>query len=266
MPWSCRENRGDCTTFGQMKSLWISCSLFILCAGLNYGQDLELDSSGYAVIMPHIHYGAGLPGADLKDRFGLHFDLGAGVSILSKRNLFFGAGLNFIFGNDVKENVLSSLLTAEGGIIGSDMRFASVFLRERGFQVHLDAGYLFAAKNLQKKSGLLLTAGVGVLSHHIRFVDDFDSVIQLQSPYHRGYDRWSMGISINEFIGYVHLSDNRMVNFYGGIQLTQGLTTNVRGYNYDQMLEDTARRFDVLTTLQVGWIFPISLRRERRFY
>lgn len=224
------------------------------------------DTSLHSFVLPHLHYGVGLPGAALADRFGLHFDLGLGASVLTKKRVFLGFGYNFLFGSDVKENVLSSLLTTEGGIIGSDMQFASIFLRERGYHAYVQAGYLFRMKNVGKASGILCTGGLGLLAHRIRFVDDFDSVVQLAEPYRRGYDRLSRGVSIHQFLGYLHLSKNRLVNFFAGLQLTQGFTTSIRGYNYDRGKSDTDRRFDLLTTMKIGWVFPISLFRENRYY
>ncbi|NND06819.1 MAG: hypothetical protein HKN87_10610 [Saprospiraceae bacterium] len=245
----------------------LDCSIFILAFFLSVmlqGQDTVQKASNF--VIPHLHYGVGLPGGDLADRFGSHFDLGVGTSVLTQKGLFFGFGFNLLFGSDVKENVLSSLLTTEGGIIGTDMQFASIFLRERGYHAYGRAGFLFKIRDLGKASGILCTGGIGVLSHRIRFVDDFDSIIQLSEPYSRGYDRLSRGVSFHQFLGYLHLSKNRLVNFVAGFEFTQGLTSNVRRYNYDQRSTDTDRRIDLLSTMKIGWLFPIALTREQRYY
>ncbi len=207
----------------------------------------------------------GFPGGDLKDRFGMHFNLGAGASLLTRHNVFLSAGYNFYWGNNVRENVLEPLETVEGGIIGNDMNFASVFLRERAGEFYLQAGYLFQLSDRQR-SGILATAGVGILTHKIRIVDDFDSAIQLFPPYNRGYDRLTSGFSVNQFIGYLHLGRQRMINFYAGIHLTEGFTQSLRKYNYDQKSADLEKRFDLLTTLKVGWILPFQLGHQVRYY
>ena len=248
-----------------MKLCLFGVFFFMICNSAITGQ-VVTDTASNSFILPHVHYGLGLPGVDLADRFGLHFDLGLGASFLLKRRIYLGFGYNFLFGSDVKENVLASLLTTEGGIIGSDMQFASIFLRERGYHAYVQAGYLFGMKNRGKASGILCTGGLGLISHRIRFVDDFDSIIQLAEPYQRGYDRLSRGISTHQFLGYLHLSKNRLVNFFAGFQLTQGFTTSVRGYNYDLGRADTEQRFDLLTTMKVGWVFPIGLTPENRYY
>ena len=246
----------------------LDCSIFILAFFLSVmlqGQDSIEHTTG-SFILPHLHYGVGLPGVDLANRFGSHFDLGLGNSVLTDRGFYFGFGCNLLFGSDVKENVLSSLLTIEGGIIGADMQFASIFLRERGFHAYARTGFLFKIRDFGKASGILCTGGIGILSHRIRFVDDFDSLIQLAEPYTRGYDRLSRGVSFHQFLGYLHLSKNRLVNFMAGFEFTQGLTRSVRRYNYDQRSADTDQRIDLLSTLKIGWIFPISLTREQRYY
>lgn len=218
-----------------------------------------------SVVILAPHYGAGFPLADLKDRFGNHFNFGATISWLSKKNLYLGINYSNFFGNQVKEDVLSNLRTIEGGIIGSDMQFASVALRERGQTFYLDIGYLFQKNKSFSKSGFLVSAGAGFLTHKIRIVDDFNSVIQLQDPYIKGYDRLSQGFSLIQKITYLFLSRDRMVNFYISTYMMEAFTKDKRQFNFNQS-DLKPDRLDILAGLQVGWIIPVYLTKEPRYY
>jgi hypothetical protein len=210
-------------------------------------------------------YGIGIPAIDLKDRFGLHFTLGGNLAYLAKSGFYSSVNYNFIFGNSVKEDVLSNLRTLEGGIIGRDMQFASVFLRERGHHFFVNAGRYLRFGEGKLFSGIVISAGLGYLQHKIRIVDDFDSVTQLGDPYIKGYDRLSGGLSFNQNLCYLHLSEDRLVNFYLNLQLTEGFTRDLRGLNYNQS-PLIKKRKDLTLNLQIGWIIPIYFEKEIRYY
>jgi hypothetical protein len=234
--------------------------------GITVGDMLaqSTDSLGESVLISP-SYGLGIPLADLKDRFGQHFSLGGQLGYLNKKGGYFSINYNLIFGSRVKEDVLSNLRTIEGGIIGRDMQFASVFLRERGHQLYINAGRFLRFRKGTAASGILLAAGTGFLKHKIRIVDDFDSVTQLQDPYIKGYDRLSSGLSLHQNISYLHLSKDKLVNFFINLQFTEGFIRDRRGINYNRsplLLE----RKDILMTIQVGWVLPIYFKKEIRYY
>ncbi len=236
---------------------------FLLCLALTTRGQTP-DSLG-SLIMIRPHYGAGLSLADLHDRFGHHFNPGASISWLSTKNLFLGIQYDYVFGNQVKEDVLSHLRTIEGGIIGSDMQFASVALRERGQALSTDLGYFIQFPGLRARSGFLLTAGAAYLKHKIRIVDDYDSVIHLRDPYIKGYDRLTEGFGLTQGISYVFLARDKMVNFSLGIRVMEAFTKDQRQYNYDQS-PLKSRRLDILAGLQLGWVLPVYLTPETRYY
>lgn len=231
------------------------------------GKDLssqEQDSTA-SIVTVDAHYGAGLPFGDLKNRFAEHFSIGGNVGLLTRRRFYIGLNYDFIFGNQVKEDVLINLRTIEGGIIGRDMEFASVFLRERGHHISSEAGYLITLSNSKSESGLLVAGGIGLLSHKIRIVDDFNSVVQLFDPYRKGYDRLTAGWNVMQKIGYQYLSKDKLVNFRLTLSLIEAFTKDLRNYNYNQT-EVTTKRLDIMTNLQIAWIVPIYLTKETRYY
>ena len=241
--------------------------VFVMLAIYSIGLPQETGQQPDLLVLPQIHYGIQWPGGDLANRFGQNFSLGTGGSLLLRSNWMIGLQYGFKFGNQVKEDVLSPLRTPEGLIIGRDKQFANVFLRERGWMFTTHIGYLipFNPDN-NKRSGLLLSVGGGILSHKIRIVDDFDSVVQLSGPSVKGYDRLSRGWGLHQFAGINSLSKNGLINFFAGVEFLEGFTKNRRKYNYDLQQFEHETRKDLLFGLKLGWLFPISLSSQAIYY
>ena len=64
----------------------------------------------------------------------------------------------------------------------------------------------------------------------------------------------------------MYLSDNRLLNFYFGIEGYQAFTQSVRKLNYDTGLPDTKKRLDMLYGLRFGWILPLYKKTPNEFY
>jgi hypothetical protein len=220
----------------------------------NEGNVLSLD----------INYGYALPAADMKDRFGNNFDAGLGFELLAESNWIFGVGGGILFGNKVREDVLENIRTPEGQIIGSNASWAALSLKERGFHAEGRIGKLVPLQPDNKRSGLRLVLGLGLLQHKIRLQDDPQSFVpQVTGDYKKGYDRLSNGLMLSQFIGYQHLAKNKMINCYAGFEFTQGFTQNRRDYDFlTQQASDTSSRFDMLLGFKVGWILPFYISRS----
>ena len=246
----------------------ITSFIFLILVSQVYGQNLEQNPSleNSTLLLPRLSYGLDIPLADFSTRFGSHFNLGIQVGYLTKRNFYIQLGYNYLFGNNVQEDVLSNLRTVEGGIIGRDMQFADIVLRMRGSQLSAQAGHLFPLGKQDHRKGILVTAGVGVLQHRVRIQDENAAVNQIVEPYGKGYDRLTEGISLHQSIGYLYLSADRMANFYFGMTMMEGFTSSVREYNYNQQLKDSQNRNDLSIGFQIGWIIPIYLSSTTRYY
>lgn len=218
-------------------------------AGTNEGRALLID----------INYGYALPFGDMKDRFGRNFDVGGGVEMmLGGSNWIFGLAGGVLFGNTVKDDVLVNLRTPEGEIIGSNAAWADVRLKERGFHAEARFGKLIPLIADNKRSGLRVVLGLGLLQHKIRLQEDATSFVpQILKDYGKGYDRLSNGLMISEFIGYQHLAKNKLVNFYAGFELTQAFTQNRRDWDFTtKTSSDTSTRTDLLVGIKAGWVLP----------
>jgi hypothetical protein len=212
------------------------------------------------IMAANFSYSYHIPLGDLADRFGNNFSAGGGFDYITKNNFILGVQANVHFGNDVKENVLSTFTDSDPIIFGDFGATSGILLRERGLYLDGHIGKLFPLRAFNKRSGIRVTLGMGLFQHKIRIQDDPQVVVSsLAGDYKKGYDRLTNGLAITEFIGYQHFAKNRLINFYAGIELTQGFTQNRRDYNFDTFERDDAKRFDGLVGFKLGWVLPFYL-------
>ena len=241
--------------------------VYCLLSIVYYSNAQNVKDSTLLIPMVKFSYTGQLPGGDLAKRFGFSSAVGMNFSIKTKHDLFLGADGSFIFGNNIKQNgILDSMKTSSGFIINQSGNPATVRLFERGFTVDIHIGKLFPLRSHNKNSGLLIYAGPTYIEHRINISDVGHQTPQLVNDYLKGYDRLTGGFGFHEFIGYVYMGNNRILNFFGGFDLTQALTKSLRGYNYDTRQTDTAQRFDMLSGIRVGWILPLYKRTPEEFY
>lgn len=212
-------------------------------------------------------YSYQIPGGNLVNRFGANSNLGLSFLIKTKKNWIFGADGSFLFGNKLKENgILDSISSSGGAIINRNGQFADIRKYERGFTTSLSFGRVFSQWGHSPNSGPLFTGSIGFLQHKIR-IEDFNATSpQLSDNYKKGYDRLTNGIAFTEFLGYLFLSNNKIVNFYAGIEFIQALTQSRRSYDFDLMKKDTTHRTDLLFGFRMGWVLPLYKKAPKEFY
>jgi hypothetical protein len=238
--------------------------IILLCHHLNAQDDADkaFDGSVSSLI---IGYGGDLPAGDLKDRFGNNLKFSLGGEHLTAGNWIYNADFIFFFGNNIKEDVLSSFRTNEGYILGDDGLYADVFLRQRGLYLGGGIGRHFQF-NDKSRSGVKLTINGGVLQHNIRFVDERNSVAQLRSEGFKGYDRLTRGFTLKESIAFKHLARNRRLNYEIGLDFVQGFTSEVRAINFDTGLPTNKSRLDLMFGIRVAWILPFYHNAQQTVY
>ncbi len=216
------------------------------------------------VLAFQLSYAYEIPGADLKVRFGNNNSVGLATEWMTdKSNWIFGAKINYFFGQKVKQDVIATLRTPEGYIIGNDRSYADIQLRERGFYTGLVLGKLFLLPGEETRRGIRFALSAGLLQHKVRIQDDpVKKVAQLNDDLKKGYDLLSNGLAFNEFIGYQILSNSGRMNFFVGLEFTQGFTQNRRSFNYIPQEKETIKRIDIQSGIRVGWILPLYIGRE----
>ena len=252
-----------------MNKIFICVFFVAMCLSV-HGQVSVKDSVVNISLVP-VSFSYNWPGGDLVDRFGNSAQIGGEYWYKSRSNWLFGLSGSFLFGNYVKQNDILAPITTSGGIIiGEDGTPSETDMFERGRVFMGRAGKLLTQipftnidAGLNPNSGFILMAGAGILQHKIQIKTD---ALSLSDEMIKGYDRLSNGPALSQFLGYLFLSNNRLINFYFGIECIQGWTQNRRGYNYDAMQDDTEKRMDVLTGLKMGWILPLYKKVPDEFY
>ncbi len=216
-----------------------------------------------------VYYAYEFPGGDLAKRFGANNKVGAAFSLKFKNNWIVFLDGGYMFGENLKEeaySILDPLKTEVGQITSKFGTPGNVMMSERGYSIILKAGKILPFLQTNKNSGPLVMGGLGFLQHKIRIDNENNDISILTDEYKKGYDYLTNGIAFNEFIGYQHYANNKMMNFYIGVEFTQAFTKNRRGYNYNTMQYDNASRIELLYSLKLGMIVPFIRRTPKPFY
>lgn len=203
-----------------------------------------------------VGYGWEFPLGDLADRFDDNLKFTVGLERITASDWIYGVEFAFMFGDTVKEDVLAPLRLSNNEVLGADNAYADVFMRERGMFLGANFGKLIRLGR-NSRSGIRITGAAGLLAHYIRIADEASSTPQIEGAYLKGYDRLTRGLAFREFVGYQHISQDKRVNFYIGLEFTQGFTRHVRAFDFDTGLpSDQSGRFDGLISLKAAWILP----------
>lgn len=195
---------------------------------------------------------------DLHGRYGGHGVL-EGAMLFLKNQWVYGITFQYLFGNQVREDVLAGLRSSGGELIGEDHQIANVDLRMRGHVVGLSLGRSFKIK---RSASLVASLQPGYLVHWIRFQNPGQTFRPIRGEYRFGYDRLSSGFAVAEQISYRYLSHSRLINFEAGIRFTQGFTKLRRNIQLDQPTILPEGRLDGLIGLEVKWILPIYRKKN----
>ena len=224
-----------------------------------------LNSSSYNF---SLGLGADLPFGDMADRFGTNLGVKFQVERQTGSDWVFGLQYDFLFGSTVNEDVLEGIRLDNGNVLGVNSTYAVALQRMRGGFLGLHLGKIFRLSE-NYKSGVKVSVAAGVFQHHIRLIDDERSFPQFDPGNSKGYDKLSRGLGLKEFIGWQYLAQDRRMNFYIGLEFTQGFTQNIRDYNFTTgALSDKSSRFDGTVGIRVGWILPFysGYEDEEIFY
>jgi len=251
-----------------VKNKYIYGIAITLCTipNLVFGQASIRDSVVFSPLLD-FSYAIQFPGGDMQERFGINSSLSSTFFIKDKKNWLYGIGGSFMFGGDVKEDEFLQTLSDENGVIpGISGLYSNVILLERGFTLEAKFGKILPVFGPNDNSGLMIYASAGYIQHKIRIEERNGEVPLLLNDYAKGYDRLSGGLMTGQFIGYRHLGNKRLLNFFVGFEMKQGFTRSLRGYNYDTKQEDNESRLDLLYGVRLGITLPFYKRPPKEFY
>lgn len=245
--------------------LIISSFLIFLCVigGRIIAQDAVIKPIDGSILNFGVGLGGNIPLGDLKDRYGSNLNFSLGGDYITPKNWVFNGEFIYLFGENVKEDVLAPYRSSTGLLLGDDEQFADIYIRQRGLYFGLGAGKLFTLKK-DSRSGIKVILNGGILQHNMKFTDERNSVAQVRAGRHVGYDRLSRGFSLKETIAYKHLSSDRRLNFEIALDFIQGFTSEIRAYNFDTGLASIPSRFDMLIGFRLIWNLPFYKGGEEK--
>ncbi|MGB1206813.1 MAG: hypothetical protein ACPG5B_14285 [Chitinophagales bacterium] len=252
-----------------MKKYLIICLLILCCSSIFAQKKTETnDKKKVGISLFSLDYSLQMPLFDLNKRFGVNSNIGLTFLQKTKGNFLFGADAHYLFGNSVKEDSLViNLSNSQGYIIGTDGFPAEIRFLQRGFSFSGKIGGIIPVSTHKPNSGIMVLLGAGYLQHKIRVDDMNDVVPQIQDEYNKGYDRLTAGVMLSQFVGYLYLDDKRRINFFAGLEFTQGFMQPQRLYYFDTQTMEKEQRFDGLVGLRVGWVLPIYREHiEQKYY
>lgn len=212
-------------------------------------------------------YSFQIPAGDMRDRFGANSNIGVNVLVKRPSNWLFGFEGSFLFGNNVnQDNLIHGLINDDGTVTDPFGDPAQLLFFERGWTATFAFGKLIDRVGPNPNCGILIKFGFGYMQHKIRIEHQNNEIPQLEGDYLKGYDRLTGGFLMTQFLGYQHLSNNRLTNFFFGFEFSQGFTTDLRSYNIDTRSKSEGARFDALTGFRAGWTLPIYRRAPADLY
>lgn len=253
-----------------MKKLYTIVAFAVLTAFLPPVARSQVNVQDSSISASLLYAGAGLqvPGGDMADRFGISYSIGPGYLYKTRSNWIFGVETNFFFGDDVKigDSLFKHIMTSNGTLIDGNGEPAIIGITQRGISVWAKVGKIIPVLSPNPNSGFFTTLGVGYLRHNLSISNLDNTAPQILGDYRKGYDRLTAGPAVNLKIGYLFLSNHRLLNFMVGFELSQAWTKSLRDYDFDLMKKDDSSRSDLLTGFKLGWIIPLYGRAPKEYY
>jgi len=223
----------------------------------------RVDSSGLIVFLtPNFTYNCVM--ADLRKDFGNNISIGTDICLKTKNNWSIDFGFKYYFAGRVRSEILDSTfkyITSNGvfipksGAVTSDGRVDFDF---RGISFHFQTGKVIPVSNRFRNSGIWIKMGIGVMQHYLYINNpQTDPIPALSKEYRKGYDRLTLGFSLNQFIGYMHLTKKNLLCFYGGVEFYEIFATRQREFDFMLMGKNDKGLFESLIGIKVGWIIPL---------
>jgi hypothetical protein len=213
-------------------------------------------------------YGYQFPGGDLASQFGSNSSIGGGFILKTKHNWMIGVEGNFMFGQSVKntDSLLTLISTQDGAIIDANGYYADIIYYERGYNFFFKIGKVIPLLAPNPNCGFTLLAGAGYIQDKIRIHNPGNTAPQLLGDYKKGYDRLNGGIAVTGALGYMYLSNTRLLNFSASFEFMQAWTNPYRERNFDTGKQDTRNLSSQFYTIRVSWFIPLYRRVPKEFY
>ena len=249
------------------RRLIFTLSAWILLAA---GTTAQVSIRDSAIFTPLIYatYSYQFPGGDLSRQFGSNSSIGGGFMLKTKHHWIFGVEGNYLFGQSVKnsDSLLWNISTRDGFLIDANGMYADLVYYERGFNFFGKFGKLIPVLSPNPNSGFVILAGAGYMQNKIRIHNPDNDSPQIQGDYKKGYDRLNGGFALTGSLGYLYLSNSRLLNFYLGFEFIQAWTKPYRQRDFETGKQDTRTFNSQFYSVKVSWFIPLYRRVPKEFY
>jgi hypothetical protein len=247
-----------------------TCLFLITIFGIVTSSFSQVSVSDSAISTAIIYgtYSYEFPGGDLAKRFGAVSAIGGGFMVKTKSNWLFSIEGKYLFGGNVKnkDSLLKGISTPDGFVIDVNGYYADIYYYERGFSFYGKFGKIIKILAPNPNCGFTIMAGAGFLQDKIRISNPGNSAPQVSGDYKKGYDRLNNGFSVNASLGYLFLSNSRLLNFWGGFEFTQAWTAARRNRDFDTGVKDAKKYSSQWYGLKVCWMIPLYKRSPNPYY
>lgn len=249
--------------YNKFKSIIIAVTSVIIIVHSAKGQHKVWVNNANKIFNFQFNYSYIQPGGNFATLFNTINSVGFGGVYKTSKNILIAAEGNYHFGNNLKpNNILFNLTNSNGFITNNSGYEATLSMGVRGLSINAKTGYLFSVSPNNLNTGFIITLGGGWNTHKVNFATTNNDIPSLTEDKKKGYDRYTTGFALNQFVGYMHHSLNRRVNFYIGVELMQGFMYNRRKFNYDEMKVDTDMHRDNYFGLKAAWMIPIYIKTK----
>lgn len=207
------------------------------------------------------------PKGDFSSDFGANSNIGFSLGWKNNRNQTYELNYNFIHSQNVKNNsVLNHLTNSQGWIINQNGEENLYILYHRGGLLSLDFGKIYNIIGPNANSGIYFKGGIGTMYHKIRIENQDNLIPQLSNEYLKYYDRLTVGFLLKQYLGYHHMSNNKLVNFTLGLEFIEGFNRGMRDYQIDLMGPYKDNKLDIYLGIRAAWIFPVLRNEPKEYY
>ncbi len=252
-----------------MRSFALSALLLLISLSQILAQEEPEENNKFGVLHFHAGYGIDWSALDMADRFGRNFQLGADLDYTTPASsVIIGLTGRFLFGDQVREDPVAFLRSAEGLVASPAGVNVPLFLRMRGGYYGAHVGKLFSLSGGDKRNSIRATLGLGLLQHKIRLLDDSQSLELAEQPYIKAIDRLSNGLALRHQLGYQKIDPEGFLHFYIALEVTLASTASRRDYDLQLMQRDDRKRTDMLIGIRAAWSLPLYYTSdvERTYY
>ncbi|MDX5319758.1 MAG: hypothetical protein LPK45_01715, partial [Bacteroidota bacterium] len=230
----------------------------LLCSLFAQAQKMDSVSRIKTGFICQFTYNYNFPTADLAKRYTGGSAVGAGVYYKTGTNWIFGVEGSYWFSANLKEaGIFDAVVDSNGYAVDNQGSLIPIDAEQRGFNIGGKIGKIIPLGTKNRNSGIMISLGVGYVEHYLRLTNASLGVAALQGDFRYGYDRLATGYYLNQFIGYQNLDKKNRINFFIGLEFSQGHTQSRRKIDYDLMKGNPAQRRDNYIGIRFGWLLPI---------